>query len=51
VPNPKALTIGNSSSSAHGKEHVQAIVTLRSGRQVDNHVLEPVEEPAEQEGQ
>jgi hypothetical protein len=38
VPNPKALTIGNSSNSAHGHEQVQSIVTLRSGRQVDNKV-------------
>jgi hypothetical protein len=38
VPNPKAFTIGNSSNSAHGHEQVQSIVTLRSGRQVDNKV-------------
>jgi hypothetical protein len=35
--NPKACTIGNSST----QEHVHAIVTLRSGRQVDNQVAEP----------
>jgi hypothetical protein len=38
VPNPKALTIGNSSNSAHEHEQVQSIVTLRSRRQVDNKV-------------
>jgi hypothetical protein len=38
MPNPKALTIENSSNSAHGHEQVQSIVTLRSGRQVDNKV-------------
>ena len=51
VPNPKAFTIGNSSSSAHGQEYVQAVVTLRSRRQVDNHVVEPKVEPVRQEGQ
>ena len=39
-PNPKASVIGNSSNSTHGQEHVRVIVTLRSGRQVDNHVGE-----------
>jgi hypothetical protein len=34
--NPKACTIENSST----QEHAHAIVTLRSGRQVDNHVAE-----------
>ena len=38
MPNPKALIIGNSSNSAHGHEQVHSIVTLRSGRQVDNKV-------------
>jgi hypothetical protein len=37
VNNPKACTIGNSST----QEHAHAIVTLRSGRRVDNHVAEP----------
>jgi hypothetical protein len=37
VNNPKACTIENSSN----QEHAHAIVTLRSGRQVDNHVAEP----------
>jgi hypothetical protein len=36
VTNPKAFTTRNSSSQAHGQEHVHAIVILRSGRQVDN---------------
>jgi hypothetical protein len=40
-PNPKAFVVGNSSNLAHEQEHVQAIVTLRSGRQVDNHVVDP----------
>jgi hypothetical protein len=35
----------------HGQEHVQAVVTLRSGRQVDNQVVLPKENPAAQEGQ
>jgi hypothetical protein len=37
VNNPKACTIGSSST----QEHAYAIVTLRSGRRVDNHVAEP----------
>ena len=37
VNNPKACTIGNSST----QEDAHAIVTLKSGRQVDNHVAEP----------
>jgi hypothetical protein len=48
-PNPKAFAVGNSSNSAHGQEHVQAIVTLRSGRQVDNHVVDPKVDIAGQE--
>jgi hypothetical protein len=37
VPNPKGqFVIGSTSASSHGQEHVQAITTLRSGRQVDN---------------
>jgi hypothetical protein len=35
--NPKACIIENSSN----QKHTHAIVTLRSGRQVDNHVAEP----------
>jgi hypothetical protein len=37
VNNPKACTIENSST----QEHAHVIVTLRSGKQVDNHVAEP----------
>jgi hypothetical protein len=37
VNNPKACTIGSAST----QEHAHAIVTLRSGRQVDNHVANP----------
>jgi hypothetical protein len=37
VNNPKACTIGSSST----QEHVHAIVTLRSRRRVDNLVAEP----------
>ena len=51
MPNPKAFTIGNSLSSAHRQEQVQAVVTLRSGRQVDNYLVEPEAEPAGQERQ
>jgi hypothetical protein len=38
VNNPKACTIGNSST----QEHAHAIVTLRSGRRVDNLMADPV---------
>jgi hypothetical protein len=48
-PNPKAFAVGNSSNSAHKQEHVQAIVTLRSGRQVDNHVVDSKVDIAGQE--
>jgi hypothetical protein len=41
VNNPKACTIGSSSI----QEHAHAIVTLRSRRRVDNHVVEPEAEP------
>jgi hypothetical protein len=34
VNNPKACSIGNSSNH----EHVQVIVTLRSGKRVDNEI-------------
>lgn len=34
----------------HGQEHVQAVVTLRSGRQVENQVVPPEENLAAQEG-
>jgi hypothetical protein len=45
VNNPKAC--GNSSN----QEHVQAIVTLRSGKRVDNKVVNPEEDDAEKEEQ
>jgi hypothetical protein len=52
VPNPKVqFHGGNSSNAVHGQEHVQAIVTLRSGKQVDNQVILPEETTAAQEGQ
>jgi hypothetical protein len=39
VANPKGqFVIGNTSFPSYGQEHVQAITTLRSGRQVDNQV-------------
>jgi hypothetical protein len=39
VPNPKGhFVIGSTSAPSHGQEHVQAIATLRFGRQVDNQV-------------
>jgi hypothetical protein len=47
VPNPKALTIENSSNSVHGHEQVQSIVTLRSRRQVDNKVGQEEEDRVE----
>jgi hypothetical protein len=37
VNNPKTCTIGSSPT----QEHAHTIVTLRSGRRVDNHVAEP----------
>jgi hypothetical protein len=52
VPNPKLQFHGGSSSNAvHGQERVQAVVTLRSAKQVDNQVVLPEENPAAQEGQ
>jgi len=52
VPNPKLqFHEGSSSNVVHGLEHVQAVVTLRSGKQVDNQVVHPEENPAAQEGQ
>jgi hypothetical protein len=50
MPNPKALTIENSSNSAHGHEQVKSIVTLRSGRQVDNKVGQEEEDHVEPQG-
>ncbi|XP_062151907.1 uncharacterized protein LOC133860287 [Alnus glutinosa] len=49
VPNPKLQCTGES-SYAHRQEHVQAIVTLRSGRQVDNQVVLHEENPAKPHG-
>jgi hypothetical protein len=54
VNNPKACSIGNSPN----QEHVQAIVTLRSGKRVDNKVVNPEadhveveeEKPKDEEG-
>jgi hypothetical protein len=46
VPNPKLQFHEGSSSNA-----VHAVVTLRSGKQVDNQVVHPKENPAAQEGQ
>jgi hypothetical protein len=51
VPNPKAFANGNSLNPAHGQEHVQVIVTLRSGRKVDNQVVKLEEDPIGQEGE
>jgi hypothetical protein len=45
VNNPKACTIGNSSN----QEHAHAIVRLRFGRQVDNHMAELEADHAEPE--
>jgi hypothetical protein len=47
VNNPKAYNIGNFSNP----EHVQAIVTLRSGKRVDNQVVDPEANHAEEEQQ
>jgi hypothetical protein len=44
VPNSKLQFAGGSSSNpVHEQEHVQAIVTLRSGRQIDSQVVHPEE--------
>ncbi|XP_059451145.1 uncharacterized protein LOC132181939 [Corylus avellana] len=44
VPNPKGqFVIGNSSTSTHGQEHLQAITILRSGKQMDNQMVMPKE--------
>jgi len=52
MPNPKLqFHEGSSSNAVYGQEHVQAVVTLRSGKQVDNQVVHPEENPAAQEGQ
>jgi hypothetical protein len=45
VPNPKGqFVIGKSSSSTQELEHVQSVVILSLGRQVDNKVSMPVED-------
>jgi hypothetical protein len=52
VPKPKLQFHGGSSSNAvQGQEHVQAIVSFRSGRQVDNQVVLPEENPIVQKEQ
>jgi hypothetical protein len=52
VPNPRLQLHGGSSSNAiQGQEHVQAIVSLRSGRQVDNQVVLPAENHVAQQEQ
>jgi hypothetical protein len=43
------FALGNSSNLAQRQEHVQVIVTLRSRRQVDNHVVDPEVDTAGQE--
>jgi hypothetical protein len=44
VPNPKLqFVIRSSSTSTRGQEHVQAITTLRSVKEVDNQVATPKE--------
>jgi hypothetical protein len=44
MPNLKGqFVIGGSSASSYGQDHVQAITTLRSGKQVDNQVAMPKE--------
>jgi hypothetical protein len=46
VPNPKGqFVVRSSSTPTNGQEHVQAIVMLRSGKQVDNQVAMPEETP------
>jgi len=49
VPNLKLqFHEGGSSNAVHGQEHVQAVVTLRLGKQVDNQVVHPEENLAAQ---
>jgi hypothetical protein len=45
VTNPKACMSGNSSN----QDHAHAIITLRSRKQVDNHVAEPESDHAKPE--
>ncbi|XP_062150135.1 uncharacterized protein LOC133858677 [Alnus glutinosa] len=52
VPNPKLqFGRGSSSNPRQWQENVQAIVTLRYGRQVDNQVVLPEENPTVSQGQ
>ena len=48
-PNPRGVhEIGSASSPAPRMDEVKAIITLRSGRQVDQPVPKPVEETKEE---
>ncbi|KAG5540097.1 hypothetical protein RHGRI_020361 [Rhododendron griersonianum] len=48
--NPKGqFSIGTTSTSSNEQHHVQSIITLRSGKEVDNKVSMPTEELAEAE--
>jgi hypothetical protein len=52
MPNPRLqFQRGSSSNVVQGKEHVQAIISLRSGRQVGNQVVLPEENPVAQQEQ
>jgi hypothetical protein len=52
LPNPRLqFQWGSSSNAVQGQEHVQAIVSLRSGRQVDNQVVLPEENLVAQQEQ
>ena len=43
MPNPKGIhEVGSSSNS--GMDEVKAIITLRSGKEVDQPMLKPIEE-------
>jgi hypothetical protein len=44
MTNPKAFMIGNFASQLRGHEQVQSIVTLRSGRQVNNKEVQEEED-------
>jgi hypothetical protein len=50
MTNPKAFMNKNSASQAHEHEQVQSIVTLRSGRQMDNKVVQEEEYPVVPQG-
>jgi hypothetical protein len=52
LPNPRLqFQWGSSSNAVQGQEHVQAIVSLRLGRQVDNQVVLPEENLVAQQEQ